>query len=99
VVQLFHPVADGVFLTHKAINDSVILNADTYTNFFKRLFFIREKRDYPAKSVVIDHPDYEQITADLTRLSDEISAFLERYSPVSYKAYWTDVGMTGDCNL
>ena len=44
VVQLFHPVADGVFLTHKAINDSVILNADTYTNFFKRLFFIREKR-------------------------------------------------------
>ena len=89
----------GVFLTHKAINDSVILNADTYTNFFKRLFFIREKRDYPAKSVVIDHPDYEQITADLTRLSDEISAFLERYSPVSYKAYWTDVGYDRGCNL
>ncbi len=82
----------GIFLTHKAINDSVILNADTYTNFFKRLFFIRERRNYPVKSVVIDHPEYERITADLTRLSEEISAFLERYSPVSYKAYWTDEG-------
>jgi lipopolysaccharide export system permease protein len=82
----------GVFLTHKAINDSVILNADTYVNFFKRLLFIREKRDYPMKSVVIDHPEYKRISADLTKLSEEISTFLERYSPVSYKAYWTDEG-------
>lgn len=28
----------GVFLTHKAANDSVILNIDTYFLFFKRLF-------------------------------------------------------------
>lgn len=80
----------GVFLTHKAINDSVILSADTYTIFLKRLFFIRERREYPVKSVVIDHPEYDKIIADLTRLSKEISAFLERYSPISYRAYWTD---------
>ncbi len=82
----------GVFLTHKAVNDSVILSADTYTIFFKRLFFIRERREYPVKSVVIDHPEYDIIIANLTRLSEEISTFLERYSPVSYKAYWTDGG-------
>ncbi len=82
----------GIFLTYKAINDSVIMNADTYVNFIKRLFFIREKRSYTVKSVVIDHPEYEKITADLMGLSEEISVFLERYSPISYKAYWTDVG-------
>jgi lipopolysaccharide export system permease protein len=82
----------GVFLTYKAVNDSVILNADTYMIFFKRLFFIRERREYPVKSVVIDHPEYDKITADLTWLSEKISTFLERYSPVSYKAYWTDGG-------
>ena len=82
----------GGFLTYKAINDSVIMNADTYTNFFKRLFFIREKRNYPIKSVVIDHPRYDDIVADLSNVSENISAFLGKYSPMSYKAYWTDAG-------
>lgn len=80
----------GVFLTYKAINDSVIMNADTYLNFFKRLFFIREKRSFPIKSVVIDHPDYNDIEDELKNVSGQITRFLERYNPMSYKTYWTD---------
>ncbi len=81
----------GVFLTYKAINDSVIMNADTYMNFFKRLFFIRERRSYPVKSVVIEHPRYNEIAAELLNLSKEVTSFLKQYNLMNYKAFWTDV--------
>jgi len=85
----------GVFLTYKAMNDSVIMNADTYVNFFKRLFFIREKRKYPVKSVIIDRPEYGEITRALTGLSDEIDRYLIKYGRLSYKAYWADGSYEG----
>ena len=80
----------GVFLTYKAVNDSVIMNADTYVNFFKRLFFIRDKRKYLVKSVIIEKPDYKEIAQSLSDLSQRIDRFLDRYGRLSYKAYWTD---------
>ena len=80
----------GVFLTYKAMNDSVIMNADTYVNFFKKIFFIREKRKYPVKSIIIDPPDYGEIIRALAGLSDEIDRFFSTHGRLSYKAYWTD---------
>jgi lipopolysaccharide export system permease protein len=80
----------GIFLTYKAMNDSVIMNADTYWEFFKKLFFIREKRKYPVKSVIIDRPGYEEIVRSLSGLSDEIDRYLIKYNRLSYKTYWTD---------
>lgn len=80
----------GVFLTYKAMNDSVIMNADTYTNFFKRVFFIRDKRKYPLKSVIIEKPRYEEISQSLSDLSRRIDLFLDRYGHLSYKDYWLD---------
>ncbi len=80
----------GVFLTYKAMNDSVILNADTYVQFFKRLFFIREKRKYQVKSVVIDYPDYGEIVDSLAGLSEEIGRWLTKYNRSTYKAFWLD---------
>jgi lipopolysaccharide export system permease protein len=82
----------GVFLTYKAMNDSVIMNADTYVDFFKRLFFIRDKRKYPVKSVIIEEPDYEEVSRSLSELSRKIDRFLDRYRRLSYKDYWTDAG-------
>ncbi len=81
----------GVFLTYKAMNDSVILNADTYTTFFKRLFFIREKRKYSVKSVIIDRPQYSVISTEITALNEKIELFIYKNRSVSYKNYWTDV--------
>ncbi|WP_298647358.1 LptF/LptG family permease [uncultured Proteiniphilum sp.] len=80
----------GIFLTYKAMNDSVIMNADTYVNFFKRLFFIRDKRKYLVKSVIIEKPDYKEISQSLSDLSQGIDRFLDRYGRLSYKDYWTD---------
>ncbi len=81
----------GVFLTYKAMTDSVIMNADTYVNFFKRLFFIRDKRKYAVKNVIIENPDYEEISRSLYALSERIQQFLDRYGHLSYKDYWTDI--------
>ena len=78
----------GVFLTYKAMNDSVIMNADTYAQFFKRLFLIREKRKYPVKSVIIDSPNYEDIVRSLSGLSDGIDHWFEKYNHLTYKDFW-----------
>lgn len=78
----------GVFLTYKAMNDSVIMNADTYLESFKKLFFIRDKRSYPLKSVVIDIPNYDEIVESLSGLSEDVDRYLTTYNRVSYKAFW-----------
>ncbi len=80
----------GVFLTYKAMNDSVIMNADTYLVFFRRLFFLREKRKYPVKSIIIEEPDYKLITGSLSNLSEQIDQFLTKYNRLSYRKFWTD---------
>src|SRR5690554_1047935 len=73
----------GVFLTYKAMNDSVILNSDTYTVFFRRLFFIRERRKYSLKSVIIDKPQYSEISSDLTILTEKLNSYIDDYSSIS----------------
>lgn len=82
----------GVFLTYKAMNDSVIMSTDTYVNFFKKLFFIREKRNYTIKEVVIEEPDYLEISESTNKLTREVSDHLQKYSKLGYKMYWTDNG-------
>jgi lipopolysaccharide export system permease protein len=80
----------GIFLTYKAMNDSVIMNADTYVDFFKRLFFLRERRKYQVKSVIIEQPDYVAIQRSLSELSNEIDLFIGKYDRLSYTTFWTD---------
>ena len=80
----------GVFLTWKAMNDSTIMNVDTYLAFFRKLFFIREERQYPVKQVIIENPNYKTISVSLGELSSEIDAYLTKYNRLSYKTYWTD---------
>lgn len=82
----------GTFLTYKAMNDSVIMNTDTYASFFKKLLFIREKRKYTLKSVIIDAPAYDEITASLPELSEQIENYLRKYGTLGYKTYWMDNG-------
>ena len=78
----------GVFLTYKAMNDSVILNADAYLSFFKKVFFIREKRYFPMKEVIISPPVYKELPEKLEILNNNIDSFLEKYKTMSYKTYW-----------
>ena len=80
----------GVFLTYKAMNDSVILNADAYLGFIKKLFFIRETRHYPMKEVIISPPVYPVISIKIDELNDDIDSYLNNYKTMSYKTYWFD---------
>lgn len=80
----------GIFLTYKAMNDSVIMNSDTYTSFFKKIFFIRDKRRYTVKDVVIESPNYPLIKDSLARLSQMSADYLTEYGSLDYKTYWMD---------
>ncbi len=80
----------GIFLTYKAMNDSVILNADAYLGFLKKVFFIREKRQYQLKEVIISTPDYKTIGENLKHLNNEIDSYLDRFKNMGYKTYWFD---------
>ena len=61
----------GAFLTYKANNDSVVLNADAYISWLKRVAGIRSVRHLFRKEVVIQDPDYQRLPADLQRLSED----------------------------
>ena len=67
----------GAFLTYKSNNDSVVLNADAYANWFKRVMGIRSVRHLFRKEVIIDDPDYLRLPADLERLSSQCKAYAE----------------------
>ena len=80
----------GVFLTYKAMTDSVIMSTDTYVTFFKKLFFIREKRSYTIKDVVIEEPISNQVIQQAVTLDQQIVDYLNDYALLHYKTYWTD---------
>lgn len=61
----------GILFTYQSNKDSAIFNIDSYKEFFRMLFCIREKRNIALKEVIIDDPDYvngyrkaEQIISD-----------------------------------
>ena len=65
----------GVFLTYKSNKDSVVLNADAYINWFKKIMGIRSVRHIFKKEVIIHDPDYPRLTGDLEQLTSECRAY------------------------
>lgn len=65
----------GAFLTYKSNNDSVVLNADAYGNWFKKIVGIRSVRHMFRKEVIIHDPDYDRLPGDLQQLSDDCRAY------------------------
>ncbi len=65
----------GAFLTYKSNNDSVVLNADAYVNWFKKIVGIRSVRHMFRKEVIIHDPDYDRLPGDLQQLSDDCRAY------------------------
>lgn len=79
----------GIFLTYKAAKDSVILNADTYINWFKKVVGKGEGRKIERKEVIMTPPDYTKVTARIDELSALCSTFLEsNKSRISYISFW-----------
>ncbi len=83
----------GLFLTYKAVNDSVILNADTYLNAIKNLFGKRSGRKVEKKEVIIFNPDYTELLPRLNQLARDCDAYLTTHRRwISYFNYWKQGG-------
>ncbi len=83
----------GMFLTYKAVNDSVILNADTYLNALKNLFGKRAGRKIEKKEVIIFNPDYPTLLTRLEQLSDDATIYLQQHRRwLNYLTFWKQGG-------
>lgn len=80
----------GIFLTYKAMNDSAIMNGEIYVRFFKKMFFIREKRNYARKEVIITEPSVEEVSELSFQLDESVTSYLKKYGKMGYSAYWMD---------
>lgn len=87
----------GIFLTYKAVNDSVILNADTYINVIKNFVGKRSGRKVERKDVIIYSPDYQSLLPRLEQLVKDCEAYLSANKRwLSYFAYWRQGGRDTD---
>lgn len=68
----------GAFLTYKSNNDSVVLNADAYINWFKKIVGIRNVRHLFRKEVIIHDPDYARLPQELQALSADCRAYADK---------------------
>ena len=83
----------GMFLTYKAVNDSVILNADTYLNGLKNLVGKRQGRKIERKEMIIYTPDYAALVPVLHQLQQEAQRYLKQHRRwMNYFAFWKQGG-------
>jgi lipopolysaccharide export system permease protein len=78
----------GAFLTYKAMNDSALMNADAYRNFFKRVFGKTEKRNLSVKEVVIYSPDFNKVSTGLQSLEQLVKNTQPRFKRRNYFDFW-----------
>lgn len=83
----------GAFLTYKAANDSVLLNADTYFNSLKRFFGKKNDRKIERKEILIYTPDYDAVRQSLQSLTEELAEGLSKYRRwTNYISFWKEGG-------
>jgi lipopolysaccharide export system permease protein len=84
----------GIFLTYKAVNDSVILDAETYIEPLKRLIGKREMRKVEKKEIIIDLPDYKALSNRLCDLKSSSEDYLlHNLRGLSYIDFWKSGGV------
>jgi len=84
----------GIFLTYKAVNDSVLLNAETYLDTLKRLIGKREYRKVEMKEMIMEYPDYEDVKRKLLALKASCRAYVSnRKRWLSYFRFWKSCGV------
>lgn len=83
----------GIFLTYKAVNDSVIMNGDTYINALKNLIGKRSGRKVEKKEVIIYTPDYSDVLSRLEILAEDSSNYLSGHKRwINYITFWKQGG-------
>ena len=83
----------GIVLTYKAVNDSVILNADTYLNALKNFIGKRAGRKVEKKEVIIFNPDYAAMLPRLDKLAEDCVVYLKNHKRwLNYFTFWKQGG-------
>ncbi|HCC52468.1 MAG TPA: YjgP/YjgQ family permease [Porphyromonadaceae bacterium] len=83
----------GIFLTYKAVNDSVLLNAETYIDAIKRFIGKREFRKIEKKEIIMERPDYAALTVRLQQLQDSCKEYLAHHKRwLHYLKFWKQGG-------
>jgi lipopolysaccharide export system permease protein len=83
----------GIFLTYKAVNDSVLLNAETYIDAIKRFVGRREFRKIEKKDIIMEHPDYATLTVRLRQLQYSCKEYLSHHRRwLHYLQFWKQGG-------
>jgi lipopolysaccharide export system permease protein len=79
----------GIFLTYKAVNDSVMINPDTWMETLLRLTGKREIRNYSCKEVIMDTPDYPEAIRLMEQWNKDASAYLKHKQRIPfYIPFW-----------
>lgn len=90
----------GIFLTHKASNDSAILNADTYLDYIKRLIGKRLTRKIEKKEVILFNLDYTKWRKNIEMLQKECKSYLENSQRrIPYFSFWKNGGKDTNAEL
>ena len=77
-IAIMSPLA--VFVTYKAMNDSMVFNTDGWKRFFTRLLGLRAKRSIQGKEVVIEPPHYKQDNETLLQINGEVMEYSRRHN-------------------
>ena len=67
----------GIFLTHKAVNDSAVFNPDAWLNFLRRFTGLHQTRKLTAKEVIINAVDETVATEKIKDLKAACQQFLQ----------------------
>ena len=69
------PIA--IFFTYKANKDSTVFNIDIYRNILMRMLGLRTKRSIMRKEVIIDDPQYQADSDQLSVISEQVNRYME----------------------
>lgn len=69
----------GIFLTHKAVNDSAVFNPDAWLNILRRFTGLHQTRKLEAKEVIINEVDTTTAISMIDALKATCQQFLDRY--------------------
>ncbi len=82
----------GAFLTYKAVNDSAVLDADTYIKWWRKITGMSRVRKLELKEVIINEVDITEAVSRVhafdTRCDEFLSSFGDK--PQSFTAYFRD---------
>jgi lipopolysaccharide export system permease protein len=89
----------GMFLTYKSNTDSVVLNAEAYINWLKRVLGVRSVRHIFRKDVILHDPKYAALSKELDSLTYKCQAYMNMYQLTkapNYYNLWMNEGTDQD---